>query len=176
MPRRPRFYLARAAYVAALLVLISTAWQVLTGTQLIRNAGELARFGALVFQILGPLQLVVCVFLAAIASALAVAQEKDRRTLVLLLLTKLSNWELVLGQVCASLLGSSALVVAAVPFFMLLALLGGVAFAQIGRVFAVTIMAMAACGSLGSLLAFWREKTFQTLAATALALIFWTAG
>ena len=34
---------------------------------------------------------------------------------------------------------------------------------------------MAACGSLGSTLALWREKTFQALAMTVLALVFWLA-
>ena len=55
-PRRTRIYVARAAYVAALLVLMSTAWLVLTGTQLVRDVGDLARFGAVLFQILAPLQ------------------------------------------------------------------------------------------------------------------------
>ena len=174
-PRRPRLYFARAAYVSALLVLLSTAWQVLTGTQLIRNVGDLARFGALVFQILAPLELVVCVFLAAVSAALAVAQEKDRRTLVLLLLSDLSGTELVLGELLAGILGVLWLVVAAVPFLMLLALLGGISLGQIGRSVAVMLMSVLACGSLGSTLAFWREKTFQTLAITTLALIFWTA-
>jgi ABC-type transport system involved in multi-copper enzyme maturation permease subunit len=160
--------------VSALLVLLSTAWQVLTGTQLIRNAGDLARFGALVFQILVPLELVVCVFLATVLAALAVSQEKDRHTLVLLLLSDLSAAELVLGELFAGILGVLLLVVAAVPFPMLLALLGGISFGQIGRSVAVIAMSVLVCGSLGSTLAFWREKTFQTLAITTLAMIFWT--
>ena len=58
----------------------------------------MSRFGAALFQFLAPLQLVLAVFFAAIATASAVAHEKDRRTLVLLLLTNLSNTELVLGK------------------------------------------------------------------------------
>ena len=56
-PRRTRMYVARAAYVLILLVLMSTAWLVLTGTQLIRDVGDMARFGMILFQILAPLQL-----------------------------------------------------------------------------------------------------------------------
>ena len=58
---------------------------------------------------------------------------------------------------------------------MLIALLGGVSYAQIGRAMAVTLAAVLVCGSLGSTLALWREKTFQALAMTVLALVLWLA-
>ncbi|HEX7376637.1 MAG TPA: ABC transporter permease subunit, partial [Pirellulales bacterium] len=170
-PRRARLYVARSAYVLALLVLLTTAWQVLAGTQEVRNLGDLARFGATVFAILAPLQLAVTTFFAALAAASAVAAEKDRQTLTLLLLTHLSNLELVLGKLMAAMLNVFTLILAALPLFMLLSLLGGVSFEQIGRVFAVTVASAFAAGSLGSTLALWREKTFQTLAMTAMALV-----
>lgn len=172
-PRRARLYIARAAYVSALLLLLTTAWQVLAGTQEVRNLGDLARFGGTVFAILAPLQLAVTMFFAALAAASAVAAEKDRQTLTLLLLTHLSNVELVLGKLLAAMLNVFTLILAALPLFMLLSLLGGVSFAQIGRVFAVTLASALAAGSLGSMLALWREKTFQTLAMTALAIVLW---
>jgi ABC-type transport system involved in multi-copper enzyme maturation permease subunit len=172
-PRRARLYVARAAYVSALLVLLTTAWQVLAGTQEVRNLGDLARFGATVFAILAPLQLAVVTFFAALAAASAVAAEKDRQTLTLLLLTHLSNAELVLGKLLAAMLNVFVLIVAALPLFMLLTLLGGVSFEQIGRVFAVTVASALAAGSLGSIFALWREKTFQTLALTASVLVLW---
>lgn len=174
-PRRARLYLARAAYASALLILLTTAWQVLAGTQEVRNLGDLARFGAGVFQILAPLQLAVTTFFAALSAASAVAAEKDRQTLTLLLLTHLSNAELVLGKLLASMLNVFSFIVAALPIFMLLALLGGVSFEQIARVFAVTLASALVAGSLGSTLALWREKTFQSLAMTALALVLWLA-
>ncbi len=174
-PRRTRLYVGRAAYVAALLVLIGTAWMVLTGTQLVRDVGDLARFGTILFQILAPLQLALAVFFSALLAASAVAQEKDRRTLILLLLSRLSNSELVLGKLLASLLHVFVMLAAALPVFMICALLGGVSFGQIARAFAVTLASALACGSLGSTLALWREKTFQALAMTVLALVLWLA-
>ena len=83
---------------------MSTAWLVLTGTQLVRDVGDLARFGTMLFQILAPLQLALATFFSALLAASEVAHEKDRRTLILLLLTNLSNCELVLGKLLASLL------------------------------------------------------------------------
>lgn len=172
-PRRKHLYIARTAYVSSLLVLMSTAWLVLTGTQLVRDVGDIARFGAIVFQILVPLQLALAVFFSATLAASAVAREKDRRTLLLLLLTNLSNGELVLGKLLASLLQMLVMLAAGLPLFLLAALLGGVSFGQIGRAVAVTAASMLVCGSLGSTLALWREKTFQAIAMTVLILVLW---
>lgn len=176
LPRRPRLYFLRVVYATALLVLMCTAWLVIAGTQVIRNVGDLARFGAVLFQILAPLQMALVVFLAALQSAGAIAQEKDRKTLILLLMTRMTNREVVLGKLGASLLPVLAMLVTALPVFMSIQLFGGVSFAQVIRVFAVTLATALAAGSLGATLAFWREKTFQTLALTALVLVFWVGG
>lgn len=172
-PRRVRVYVARSVYVAALLGLMVIAWLMLTGTQVVRDVGDLARFGTIVFQILAPLQLVVAVFFSAMLAASAVSQEKDRRTLILLLLTNLSNSELVLGKLLASLLGVLVLLAAGVPVFMVAVLLGGVSFSQVGQMFAVTFLSIVVCGSLGSTVALWREKTFQALAVTIMIISLW---
>ena len=81
-----------------------TAWLILTGTQTIATISDMAGFGSILLQILAPLQLAMIVFLAAFSSASAVAQEKDRKTLILLLLTRLNSSELVLGKLFSSLL------------------------------------------------------------------------
>jgi ABC-type transport system involved in multi-copper enzyme maturation permease subunit len=165
--------LARTVYVMVLLILMCTAWLVVAGTQIIRNVGDMARFGAVLFQILAPLQLAMALFGSAMVAASAVAQEKDRRTLILLLMTRMSNAELVLGKLFASLLSIFAMLVAALPVFMMVPLFGGVSFSQVLQAFLVTGAAALAAGSLGSTLALWREKTFQSLAMTALALVAW---
>lgn len=163
----------RAVYVTALLVLMCTAWMVVAGTQIVRNVGDMARFGAILFQILAPLQLALMMFLAALLAVSAVAQEKDRRTLILLLMTRISNSELVLGKLFAGYLTVATMLLAGLPVFVLITWFGGVSLVQVGRVFGVTLAASLVAGSLGTLLAFWREKTFQTLAMTALALVLW---
>lgn len=172
-PRRPRLYVLRAIYAAAMLVLMSTAWLVLAGTQVVRNLGDLARFGGIVFQILAPLQLALAVFFSALSAASAVAQEKDRRTLDLLLMTRLTDSELVLGKLLAALLNVLVLLAVALPLLTLTMLFGGVAVQQVLRVALVTLASALAAGSLGSTLALWRDKTFQSLALTALLIVFW---
>lgn len=173
VPRRARLYVVRTAYVCAFGVLMYTAWAVLTGNQLVRNIGDFARYGAIVFQLLAALQLALAVFFSALFAAGAVNQEKDRRTLVLLLLTRMSNSELVLGKLFSSLLLVMAMLAAAFPFFMSLVLFGGISLGQIARVYAITLVAALTAGSLGSTIAFWRDKTFQTLALVTITLLVW---
>ncbi|HMO83854.1 MAG TPA: hypothetical protein PKC18_02930 [Lacipirellulaceae bacterium] len=168
-----RLYFVRALYVAALFSLVATAWLILTGSQQLRTLGELARFGAASFALVAPVQLSLAVAFSALLSAAAVAQEKDRRTFELLLLTRMSNSELVLGKLLASMLTVLVLIVAGIPLLALLTLLGGVSEGQVARVLGVTLTAALVAGSLGSTIALWREKTFQSLAVTVLALVLW---
>jgi ABC-type transport system involved in multi-copper enzyme maturation permease subunit len=172
-PRRARLYIWRTLYVLILFVFMCTAWLIMAGTQANVSLGDTARFGTILFQILAPLQLAIVAFLSALFSASAVAQEKDRKTLILLLLSRLTNMELVVGKLLASLLTLGVMLAAALPLFMFIAMLGGVSFAQVARVFGVTAVTALATGSLGSTLALWREKTYQSLALTALVLVIW---
>ncbi len=172
-PRRTRHYILRTVYAGLLLLLICTAWMILAGTQIIRNVGDMARFGSILFQILAPLQLALLLFLSAIQAASSIAVEKDRQTLILLLMSRLSNSELVLGKLFSSLLGIGVMMLTSLPIFMLIVLFGGTSFEQVGWTFAVTAATTLAAGSLGAMIALWREKTFQTLALVALAIVFW---
>lgn len=172
-PRRGQHFLNRGVYGSALFVLMCTAWLVLAGTQVVHSVGDMARFGSVLFLILAPLQLALMTFLAALRAASSVALEKDKRTLVLLLMTRLTNHELVLGKLLASLLDVLVMLATAAPIFFFLTLFGGVSVAQVVRVLAVTFATVLVAGSLGSTIALARDKTFQSLAMTALALVIW---
>ena len=163
----------RTVYGLALLLLICTAWMILAGTQVIRNVGDMARFGAILFQILAPLQLAIILFLSAIQSASSIAVEKDRQTLILLLMSRLTNSELVLGKLFSSLLNNGVMLMTSIPILMLIVLFGGTSFDQVGWTVAVTFVTALAAGSIGATVALWREKTFQTLALVALSIVFW---
>jgi ABC-type transport system involved in multi-copper enzyme maturation permease subunit len=175
-PRRPSFFVARTLFAGALFALTVTAWQLLVGSQRIENVGDLAWFGAAAFRILAPLQLAVAMPFSALLVASAVSLEKDRKTLDLLLMTNLSNSELVLGKLLAGMLSVVVVVVAVLPLLAIVALLGGIAAGQVFRVQAVTVASALAAGSLGSTVALWREKTFQALAVTALTMVLWLVG
>jgi ABC-type transport system involved in multi-copper enzyme maturation permease subunit len=175
-PRRPQHFVYRGVYGLALFVLMYTAFLVFYGTQTSFTIGDMAKFGSILFLILAPLQLALLTFLAALRAASAVALEKDKKTILLLLMTRLSNHEVVLGKLLASLLDVLVMLATALPIFLLLTLFGGVSPAQVARVFAVTLATILAAGSLGSTVALARDKTFQSLAMTALVLVIWIGG
>ena len=148
-----------------------TAAQTTFGWQQVRNLGDIARFGQLVFQVFAIVQLALIIFFSVLFAAGNVAQEKDRRTMLLLLMTDLRDRELVLGKLCSSLLLPVVLLTASIPVFFIVQLLGGVSLNQIGCTIAISAAAGLVAGSWGSLVAFWREKTFQTLAISLIGIV-----
>jgi ABC-type Na+ efflux pump permease subunit len=171
LPRRPQHYLARTAYLGLLWVLGLTTWQATVGWNQTATVGDSSRFGLLLFQILTFVQLLLLLFFAALSAASTITQEKDRRTFILLLLTDLRNYEIVLGKLLGSLLQIGLLLAGMVPVLALCLLLGGVAPEQAGKAVLVLTATALAAGSLGGLVALWRDKTFQSLALTVLFLV-----
>ena len=171
LPRQLGHYLARSGYVGLLFVLIYTAAQTTFGFQDVRGIAAMADFGGLVFQILAFVQLTLVLFFSLLFAAGNVSQEKDRETLVLLLMTDLRNHEIVLGKLFAGLLPVATLIVSSIPVFAFLQLLGGVDFSQIVWLFGLSAVSALLAGSWGAFVAFWKEKTFQTLAIGVLGIV-----
>ena len=163
-----RHYALRSGYVLLLFVLIYTAGQVIFGFQQVRLAGDVARFGQFVFGLLAITQLLLVMMLALLLATSTVSTEKDRRTLILLLMTDLRGRELVVGKMLASLVGLVTVIAVSAPVFGLLRLLGGVTLSQILWLEAVCLAAGLLVAAWSTLVAYWREKTFQTLAIATL--------
>jgi ABC-type transport system involved in multi-copper enzyme maturation permease subunit len=176
LPRRPQHYALRAVYLGIFLVLGLTAWQALVGWSRAGSLGDTARFGLVFFRTSVYFQLTLLLFFAALSAAATIAQEKDRRTFVLLLLTDLRNYEIVLGKLLGSLLQIGLLLLGTVALLALGLLLGGVSPEQLAGAVLVLAATSLAAGSLGCLVALWREQTFQSLALTVLLLILYFCG
>jgi len=170
-PRQVRHYLLRAGYVAGLMALMFTVWLVTIGFEEAPHVGAMARFGNLVFHVMSLVQISVVLFFALLFSASEVAQEKDRQTLILLLMTDIRDRELVFGKLGSSLLMVFVLLTASIPAFFFVHQLGGVTVSQILWSLGLTAATALAAGSWGTLVGFWREKTFQTLAISVLGVV-----
>jgi ABC-type Na+ efflux pump permease subunit len=168
VPRRSSHYGSRTAMLGLLGILGVTAWQATVGFTREATLGEIARFGVLLFQIVVFVQLLLLIFFAALSAASAVSQEKDRRTFILLLITDMRDYEIVLGKLVGSLLPITALLLISVPVLSMMLLLGGVAPTQVLQATAVMLTTAFAAGSLGGVVALWRERTFQALALSVL--------
>ena len=170
-PRRLSHYLMRSGFVAGLLILFYSIRQATIGFQDVLFAGDVASFSAMTFKVFALLQLTLGMFFATVFTASNVAQEKDRRTLILLLMTDLRNHELAVGKLLASLLIVGVLLTTSLPVFCFLKLLGGITWSQIVWAEAVVGSAALAAGCWGCFVAFWRDKTFQTLAISVLGIV-----
>jgi ABC-type transport system involved in multi-copper enzyme maturation permease subunit len=175
VPRTRGLAIARCLAAATLLGIIATSWLVLTGSQSVATIGDSARFGAALMRLLAPLQLVLAMLAATLVAVLSIGIEKDRRTLELLLVSRLGDAQLVLGKLAGSLLRTGLLLVAAAPMFVLASLFGGITMEQVVRLFAVTAAAAATAASIATAVAFWRDTTFQAIAITSAALVAWVA-
>lgn len=173
LPRRGRHFVNRVVFAMMLFAILCTTWLLLAGIQPVQNAGDLARFGVLIFQLIAPFQLIVLLFAAALAGSTAVSHEKDKQTLLLLLMTSLSNAEVVLGKIGAGLLTSVNAFLASIPIIFAITLLGGVSTEQVIACTWITGCTLVASASLGATISFWREKTFQSIAVTMLIIALW---
>ncbi|MCA9058041.1 MAG: ABC transporter permease, partial [Planctomycetaceae bacterium] len=174
-PRRLRQFLMRSGLVAGLLVLFYSIRQATIGFQDVRLAGDVASFSNTTFQLFALLQMTLAMFFATLFTAANVAQEKDRKTLILLLMTDMRNHELAVGKLLASLLSVTVLIATSIPVFCILKLLGGIEWSQVIWTEVLVLSASLAAGSWGCLVAFWREKTFQTLAVSVLGVVLFVA-
>lgn len=169
-PRRVTHFAGRVIFVLAMFMIVCTAWLLLAGIQPVTSIGNLTRFSSLVFQIIAPFQVIVVMCIATLAGATAVSSEKDKRTFILLLMTSLSNWEIVIGKMSAGFLSALNLFAGSVVVMMSLTLLGGVSINQVFQVAWITLGAIFACGAFGATIGFWREKTFQAIALSLLGI------
>ncbi len=170
-PRREKHHLGRVAALGLLWIIGLTAWQATVGFNRVANLGETARFGLLFFQIVTYVELTLLLFFSALSAAGTISQEKDRRTFILLLLTDMRDYEIVIGKMLGSLLPNIILLGITMPVLALTMLLGGVSGEQVAQAGMVLLATTLAAGSLGGLIALWRERTFQALALSVLALV-----
>lgn len=171
LPRSSQHYVARSAYLGILWILAVTAWQAVVGWEKSATLGETARFSLLLFQILTLFQLTILMFFAALSAANNITTEKDRRTFILLLMTDLKNYEIVLGKLFGSMLQLLLLLAGTLPVMLTLLFLGGVSGEQVLQSMLIMASTAFAAGSLGVLIALWRDRTFQALALTVLFIV-----
>lgn len=170
-PRRPRLYSIRATYIGLFFVLMWTAWQAIIGFQQVQRLGDISYFNEILFQLFALTQLTLVLFASSLYGTSSVSHEKDRRTFVLLLVTRLKDQDIIVEKFLCGLLQVSSMLLAALPVFLLTALMGGVSFGQIAEVYGITFGTALASGAVGVLIATWREKTFQAVAMTMLAVV-----
>src|SRR5262249_21346198 len=114
----------------------------------LRNAHDRAHFAESFFAGFMVLQFAVVLLLTPTYTAGAIANERERRTLELLLVTDLSDGEIVLGVLTSRLARLLLLVLTGLPVLSLLPLLGGVDPRLVLTGYAATTVLTLSLGSL----------------------------
>ncbi|MGE3821389.1 MAG: ABC transporter permease subunit [Isosphaeraceae bacterium] len=173
--RRWHGYAQRAAFVGLLLAsLFVVAYSRTTPTFPSRR--DLAELGAqFYFAVIGT-QLTLVLLAAPAATAGAICLDRARGTLTHLLVTDLSDSEIVLGKLASRLVPILGLVACALPVTSLLSLLGGVDPDALVGAFLVTVgVALLGC-SLAMAFSLWAGKTHEALLGTYAVWGLWLLG
>lgn len=129
--------------------------------------------GITIFRALTGWELVLIFFIAPVLTATAIAGERERQTLDLLLCTRVRPSAIVMGKLISSLLFALLLLVASVPVFSMVFLFGGVELSQVVGVAAtlgVTAVVIGAVGLACSVCV--RRPTAATVSAYVLSFLY----
>src|SRR2546430_12085174 len=129
--------------------------------------------GTTIFRALTVWELVLVLFIAPVLTAAAIAGERERQTLDLLLCTRVRPSSIVIGKLVASLLFALLLLVASVPVFSVVFLFGGVELSQVIGVAAVVGVTAVVIGAIGLLCStVMRRPTGATVVAYIIAFLY----
>jgi ABC-type transport system involved in multi-copper enzyme maturation permease subunit len=163
--RRWQSYAVRSCFVAALLCALLVV-RVSTNAPAATTLRGLARMAELFFLAISGTQLAIVLLVAPAATAGAICLDRARGTLSHMLMTDLSDGEIVLGKLGARLVPVLGLLACLLPVMELLALLGGVDPAALVGGFAVSLgVAVLGC-SLAMFFSLWVSKTHEALMGT----------
>ncbi len=147
------------------------------------NISSVAAMGTQMFTVLSLLQLFLVVFIVPGLTGAAIAGERDRQTLDLLLGTQVSSLGIVLGKILSSLSYVFMLLLAALPIFSLSFLFGGISPRQVGLSFLISLASALTLGTIGVFLSVLVRRgqiatvlvysvTFLLLIGTTIATVF----
>lgn len=176
--RRWQVYAGRSLFAFVLLAGMTVVWLTLDRAQL-RLGGppltfqKMAILGERFFYALAGTQVSLVLLAAPAATAGAICMDRARGTLVHMLVTDLSDAEIVLGKLGARLTPVFGMIACGVPVLALAALFGGIDFEALWGSVAVSLaIAVLGC-ALALAISVWATKTHEVLMAVYLLFGLW---
>jgi ABC-type transport system involved in multi-copper enzyme maturation permease subunit len=173
--RRWQTYALRAAGVAALLCAMATTAS--SRERAAQSWRDYAALGQGYFISLIGVELAIVLLAAPAATAGAICVDRARGTLAHMLMTDLSDPEIVLGKLAARLLPVLGLVACTWPVMAICSLLGGIDPIALTLAFAIIVtVAILGC-SIAMAISVWARKSHEVILATytvfILCILFW---
>jgi ABC-type transport system involved in multi-copper enzyme maturation permease subunit len=164
--RRWQAYALRSLFLLIVLLALMVIWNNNPLYAYRIPLAELAHLSQQYFLALAGTQLAVVLLAAPAATAGAICLDRTRGTLAHMLLTDLSDAEIVLGKLAARLVPVLTLIACTLPVMELLTLIGGLEPVAVLGTFVVTVgVAVLGC-SLAMVFSLWLGKTHVALLAT----------
>lgn len=132
-----------------------------------------------IYYIIAGIEMALILFVIPGLNAGAIAGERERQTLEILLTTKLRPIDIILGKLAASISSVILLVISSLPIISIISAIGGVGFLDLLQYIGLTIVTAIYIGSLGI---FFSVISHKNLTATVVAygsvvaLVFGTTG
>ena len=145
---RMRGWRAAAVVTAYLALLAIVSLIVLSTVGTPTSYSDSAKLGQTLFAALAIVQLILIVLVTPASTADAISGERQRQTLELLLVTRLSSLSVVLGKLVAGLAFDVLLILCSLPLFSLVFLFGGVGLEQVVAMFIVFLGTTLVLGSM----------------------------
>jgi ABC-type transport system involved in multi-copper enzyme maturation permease subunit len=164
--RRWQGYAGRAVFVALLLLGLSSVWAGKVRGPSLPLIQAMAELGQSFYNTIVFIQLTLVFLAAPAATAGAICQDKASGALAQMLLTDLSDAEIVLGKLAARLVPVLGVVCCSLPVLALAALLGGIDPRDLTGVFLITAGAAVFGCTLALVFSIWGSKPYEVLLAT----------
>lgn len=111
------------------------------------------------------IQFILILFIVPALTSGAIAGERERQTLDLILCTTLKPRNIIIGKLLASMSHVILLIIASIPMFSIVFLYGGISVVEIAQLFGFYIVTAIMTGSIGI---FFSTHVKKTIAATVL--------
>ena len=164
------YFNSRSLLSGAVWILLLTIWQARSAGSILATLGDLARFGLMSFRILAFVQLTLLLSSPLFRRQHGLAGKRPPH-LFAVPDYRLDQSRDRAGQAARQPAANPAAARRLNPGVRPADAAGGVDPWQIGQATLVLAVTALAAGSLGGLIAFWRDKTFQALAMTVLFLV-----
>jgi ABC-type transport system involved in multi-copper enzyme maturation permease subunit len=164
---RRRTYAVRVLYAGFMFAVFLFVYLRISKT--VTTVGQMGSSGTLLFSLIVLLQLAAIVLYLPAAMASAIAGERERGTLGLLLTTDLSAWEIILQKFCGRLLPVISCLMLALPLMAVAYSFGGLTLHKVIGVWVLLIVGCLHVGAVSLAASAWCRSTVSAVALSYIA-------
>ncbi len=175
--RRKRTYFLRFFYLLALLLVLlavytSTSYRNADAMSVAERAQQDAELGNMFFIAFSIFSIYALPIISPILTATSISSERLGKTLPVLLMTPITNWQIISGKLFSRLLASLTLIGLSLPVLAVVRLLGGVELGQMLAVLALCIVASLTAAAIGLFYSTFMNRAYAVILLSYATMLF----